>query len=510
MKALPLDLPSLRLHALNFLKGLLLPLLAAAYPVLYTYSSNADQLDFINLRLPLGSAMIAAGVAYLIFLAVQRRTLTASLSAALFVALFHGYGAIYGWLVEPDVVMVEHYWLLPLVLTVLMYAAMLIARLKPEPARALHMVLLVAAAALVAYNVVVSSRTEMASVSASGASAAHASALGASPEEGKTYPDIYYIVFDEYAGFDVLREYFHDNSVDTFEQYLDEKGFYLADRSRAATLSTIVEISSRLDLTRYNEDLQDKVMIAALRENEVMQVLKAYGYTTVAIDMAFQGIHADHTMFFDANQLGGMAVDEFQTKFVKETMLRPFERLFIDSFPSTEKQAQMIYDSLEMTASQDIEGPKFVFTHILLPHMPFIFDAQGNLLDPAYREDWNYYLGQYKYSTKVAMELLDKLLAQADPDNPPVIIFQSDHGARNISARTKDKDRLFLNRRLENYSLSKYAYTIVNALYLPGYDYSTLKRDMEPVQTFELVLNHYLDAGVQVKEPDADLPKKKK
>jgi hypothetical protein len=45
------------------------------------------------------------------------------------------------------------------------------------------------------------------------------------------------------------------------------------------------------------------------------------------------------------------------------------------------------------------------------------------------------YQGQYEYTPKLAEDLITKLLAQANPANPPVIILQSDEGARNIQRR---------------------------------------------------------------------------
>ena len=93
------------------------------------------------------------------------------------------------------------------------------------------------------------------------------------------------------------------------------------------------------------------------------------------------------------------------------------------------------------------------------------------------------------------MDLATKLLANADPDNPPVIILQSDHGARNLERKTADK--IVMNGYLENYPLM-YMYYILNAMYLPGYDISTLPDNLAPVDTFVVVLNHYLNAGVSV------------
>jgi hypothetical protein len=156
--------------------------------------------------------------------------------------------------------------------------------------------------------------------------------------------------------------------------------------------------------------------------------------------------------------------------------------------------------TLERTANlSDIPGPKFVYTHLLLPHQPFIFDENGDALDPTQHDNWNVYLGQHKYATKVMREMVVKILAQYGEDNQPVIILQSDHGARNLKRRTKDSDRVVLNGYLEFYPIEN-AHHILNALYLPGFDTATLPRDLPPIETFPVVLNHYLNAGVKVVE----------
>ncbi len=39
---------------------------------------------------------------------------------------------------------------------------------------------------------------------------------------------------------------------------------------------------------------------------------------------------------------------------------------------------------------------------------------------------------------------------------------------------------------------------ILNALYLPGFDQSQLSQDMPPIETFAIVLNHYLGTDLKV------------
>jgi len=71
----------------------------------------------------------------------------------------------------------------------------------------------------------------------------------------------------------------------------------------------------------------------------------------------------------------------------------------------------------------------------------------------------------------------------------PIIILQSDHGARNRDAKTN------FSAVLSNYP-EEDAYDIMNALYLPGYDYSTLTQDIKPVNTFPIILNHYFGENI--------------
>lgn len=482
----------------NHVQTLLLPLLATAFPVVFLYGQNAGSLSPASLQMPLLTSLSAAAAAYLLCWLATRRPIAASLAAVIFVIFYQTYGYIYRWLTMLDFVTIEHYHLLPLLAVLVGYAAYFLTRLRPATAQAAQKILLIVSSALVAFNLVITVPVEAQKAAAAGQSLIP---VASAAVEGKTYPDIYYIVFDEYAGFSAIREYWKDNYVNAFEGYLIEKGFFIADQSRSATLSTVIELSSRLDLWPYPKDTPSEVSVEALRENRVMKILKSYGYSTVAIDMAFQSIQADVSVQYDVSQVGGLAVEAFQKRFVEDTMLLPLQRLFMDRDPSAEKQRDLIFDALDKTVNlQYVDSPKFVYTHILLPHKPFIFEEDGSLLDQDYRDDWSMYLGQHKYATVLARQLIDDILAQADPDNPPVIIFQSDHGARNINARTNDEEALVLGGYLEDYPLD-YAHVIINALYLPGFDHSRLNRNIDPIDTFIVVLNHYLDADIKIEDP---------
>lgn len=480
------------------LKSLALPLLVAAYPVLFLFGQNASALQPDSLNLPLGATLLATTAAYLIFLLIQRKPASASLSAVAFALAYYGYGYLYHYLIKLDWFPVYHFMLLPVVFVAVGYAGYGLFYLKPEVTRALQNILLVTAAVLVTYNVAVTVPVEVNAVKASPIEPKEAPTPAAAAVLGNStrHPDIYYIVFDEYAGFDAIRQYWHMTYVDDFQDFLENNHFFVANGSRSHTVSTINEVTSRLNLHAYPDGTSSDILVPALNDNLVMQVVKSYGYTTVAINMAFSGIQADVNIPFKTQSVSGMASSEFRQTFMDGTMLSALSSRLNNNNLTAIKQRDMIMYALKSTVDQqDTPSPKFVYTHILLPHMPFIFDKDGNLLPPQAGDDWHYYQGQHQYATQLAQQLITELLAQADPANPPVIILQSDHGARNLQRRTKDN--IIMNGYLEDYP-GKFNQYILNALYLPGYDYTLLSDSMDPLDTFVLVLNHYLNANVAI------------
>ena len=488
------------------LKSIALPLLAGAYPILFLFSRNALNLPLSSLVFPLGAALLVAAAAYGLFFAIQRKPATASLSATAFVVLFYAYGYIIQALLRADWFRVDHFMLLPLALVIAAYAGYGLAHLRPSAAAGIQKVLLLVSAGLVVVNLALAAPVEVRKAR----QAAQALVPGASTEveaasTAKTYPDIYYIIFDEYVGFDAMRDYWHDPLAEQFNTFLQQNHFYVARDSRSPTINTTTEMASRLNLENVPANADPATALAQLQNNKVMQVLKAHGYTTTVINMAYTGIKADSSVTFNPSQVGGMAADEFRQAFFDDSMFSAFRGLFQLDNQAALTQRAMINYSLSATVSQpDQPGPRFVYTHLLLPHPPFIFDENGNLLPPQAADDWHYYLGQYKYATKLAEQLIQQLLASADPDNPPIIILQSDEGARNLQRRSADN--VIMNGYLEDYP-GKYNQYILNALYLPGFDVSQLKQDMPPVQTFQLIFSHYLNINLPITDYNGPVQK---
>lgn len=483
----------------GFIKSILLPILCGIFPVLFLYSRNANLVQASSLVLPLSLMLALALLLFGLFFAFQRALVSAGLSAFFFLVLFHLYGTIYNRLADNSLVQIEHFTLIPTFLLIAFYGGFFISKLPRPAANQIQNLLLLVTGALVVYNIAAAVPSEIKKAQSRASSKVTVKAAQAAADNN---PDVYFLVFDEYAGFDAIRNYWHDNYIDGFQSFLEQKGFFVAEHSHSLTTDTIFEIASRLNLKEYqSKNKSGYDLFDTIKDNKVMQIFKSFGYTTVVFDGVLfhhktkPPITADYNMVFDASYVPGgkgFAVDEFSTLFLDQTMLRVFSNLYSARDLATDPNRKMIFYSLAKVVDLDeIPTPKFVYLHVMLPHEPMMFDENGEPLDFKHRVDWTYYLGQHKYATKRAEQLVDQLLKEADPKRPPIIILQSDHGARNRAYDHPD------SVVLQNYDES-YKTSILNAVYLPGYDYSQLADDLDPIEPFAIVLNHYFNAGVTI------------
>jgi hypothetical protein len=235
-----------------------------------------------------------------------------------------------------------------------------------------------------------------------------------------------------------------------------------------------------------------------------MSYLKSHGYATVVFDEtnlvypASVSIRADYLYEYGASSISAdgegfyeLYFDEFGELVIDNTMLYAFSAEYKKNNPTLSQHRDMIYFTIDHIVDTQITSPKFVYVHLLLPHPPFIFSRSGEIADYGRIANWNYYIDNYLFSIKVAETMIDNILSNTDSENPPVIILQSDHGARNRLANEAE------GITLPDYP-DEFKTLILNTIYLPGYDYSKLSQDMDPINTFPIVFNHLFDANISL------------
>ncbi len=312
-----------------------------------------------------------------------------------------------------------------------------------------------------------------------------------------TGPDIYYIVLDAYARADVLLDdYGYDNAL--FLAQLREKGFFVADQSVANYSQTCLSLGATLNM-RHHDDLvaqlgTDSVdlrpLTRRLHENKVMALLKQKGYAIHCFGTGYVPTEFRRADYFHAPLF---VLDDFQNEVFNSTPLPVLQKTF--NLPSGRKR-RILYTLNKLPALTKASGPKFVFAHILAPHEPFIFGPDGEARDPQGRDRHSEgfddkkryqqgYRGQLTFVNKRIIQVLNGILEHSS--RPPVIILQSDHGpASQLDWNNPTPDAM--RERM----------AILNALYLPGFDATCLRRDWTPINTFTRILNHYLNLNLDL------------
>ncbi len=488
----------------NYLKNLIWPILLAWYPAIYLYNSNAEIINLYSITIPLIVFGLVGVIIYTgAWFIAHKHPIKAVNAAYVMLVFFLTYGLLFDFSKRLDLIQIEHFWLLPPILVLCGYCVFFILKLKMKVARSLQQIVGIILIGLVVFNLFGIVMTEIRKNANRKIETVQAEPIPSSLSS-KNMPDVYYLMFDEFAGFNAMREYWGYQEVDEFVNYLQTKGFFVAQNSRANSIDTLHQMSQRLNYQQVAlEDTKATQMFAIIANNHVMQDFKALGYTTISFNEIVFGYPAMIPISADVVYEYGKVpssqtmtsrlnlIDEFGILVADNTMLRIFSNQYRNTLETIFVKH---YDMVQFTASQitrldEIPGPKFVYSHLLLPHYPFMFTENGKINRLADFYNWNSYLDQYKYTIKLSENMIDGILANSDPDNPPIIILQSDHGARNIVVT--GRNGVGMNDYPEEYKTD-----IMNAMYLPGYDYSQLPDDINPVNTFPIILNHYFKMDI--------------
>jgi len=127
----------------------------------------------------------------------------------------------------------------------------------------------------------------------------------------------------------------------------------------------------------------------------------------------------------------------------------------------------------------EIAGPKFVFTHLIIPHHPFVFKADGSEVNAFISEVSSVpefdvykvgYIDQVEF-INAQIEIVVQHILETSP-KPPIILIQGDHGPAPFDV---------VERRMKNLS----------AYYFPDGVYENLYLSITPVNSFRVIFNQY-------------------
>lgn len=335
------------------------------------------------------------------------------------------------------------------------------------------------------------------------------SSVNPSPNPELGLPDVYYIFLDAYGREDILEEFYqYDNSY--FLDELEEKGFHVAEKSRSNYSNTITSLASSLNMNYLDEiaeipsdDVLCRMMLArSIDTNEVMRLFKELGYKFIAFSTGFPTTEITQAdLYLQSPEIG---LNPFESLLVKNSILLPVFSISAEiglpieypGFSGHRQRISYIFETLPQFS--DDPEPTFVFAHVVAPHPPFVFTAEGEEAHQRYPyvvwdgdmfqgTDEEYiqgYSGQVTFLNNSLLAWLDGLL-ESSPDS--IVILQGDHGPRStVVWRSPSQDGM------------REGTSILNAYHLPGIGSDALYDEITPVNTFRLILNEYFDAGLEL------------
>jgi len=482
------------------------PFLLAIFPILFLYSHNINQLSMIRFyevlipaAIMLGFTAIAIIVLWLIF---KKNSNKAGIVVSIFLVLFFSYGRIYELIVGFSIggfIIGGHRYLLALWLIIFIIGTFFTLRTKIN-LHNLISILNVIAVILILFPLINIGiyKFRARDIQQDIVTAAQEEETSTITDPDKL-PDIYYIILDGYAGASSLEE-FYDYDNHEFIDFLTGKGFFFSFQSRCNYPWTYLSLASSLSLDYIGfmsedpgRDSDDRTLpYDMITNNEVWKFLDSIGYQFVHFDSSSWGPT-------DKNRNADVSIrvnrfNEFYISLIQTTMLKPLEKYII-----TDTGIQkVLYSFSNLGRVNQIDGPKYIFAHIMTPHPPFFFDADGGLVPEAEYKlsaywDREKYLDQLIFVNSKLEILIEEILSGSKI--PPVIIIQGDHGGRSTLGEPHGG-----GWRYPSASVLRESTFILNAYYLPDGGDSLLYDSISPVNTFRVVFNAYFNQDYELLE----------
>ncbi len=337
-------------------------------------------------------------------------------------------------------------------------------------------------------------------------------------------PDIYYIIPDGYpSDMWLARAMNYDNSA--FTAALKDRGFTVADHAQANYGKTLLSLASTLNMRYYDSNQSPFSDLDFLRleiaNSAVARQLVEQGYTFIQfmsgylVPSPLAAINRDFTprgsvdVIVSESDLTGAVylgnsnedvhrtqIDLFYKKpfiplYIDTTILRlarsQLEKLFhrVDGRSLHNKDPERFLATAEaVTPITSLPEATFTIVHLIKPHGPTVFDEHGAILESNYSPNPEEFFAEFKFINSRFLWMIDKILEASQ--NPPIIIFQADHGSTYGDGSTMDGR----STHFDTYA----------AYYLPASFSIDLPEPYTLINTFPLILNEVFGTEYELQE----------
>ena len=182
------------------------------------------------------------------------------------------------------------------------------------------------------------------------------------------------------------------------------------------------------------------------------------------------------------------------SEFLDQILNKSIIRYFLEKHQENTRRdtVRCTFDVL-MEIPSTTNKPTYVFSHLYVPHPPFLFDKNGENISPNHREisglqSWENedgYVNQLIYATDQTTMVIDNIL-QKDPS--AIIVVQGDTGTLTGTNQKSEK----------TFDDVYQSHSILYAIRIPG---EMNLENTYPINTYRIIFNNIFDMNYQYLEP---------
>ncbi len=303
---------------------------------------------------------------------------------------------------------------------------------------------------------------------------------------GTAKPDIYLIVADGYPGKEAFQSYFRFNN-ERFNDSLRRIGFYVNESATSNYNHTTHSMASMLNLS-YLRNTGTNVVdrkevnrcLDLINKNRFTSYLEQNGYQIINLSIfPLNGTSAAVSPGFLPTSTTIITKQTFTGRFFQDLVFQlahiyHFKKLIRYFHSSVIDGNQELPVKTITLATDQNHRPRFVYTHLIMPHYPYLRDSTGHETNE-FRwkdvRDTSMFISYLKYTNQQLLSLVNNIRQQSS--KPPVILLISDHGYREYNKPV----------------FKPLQFSCLQAVYYPDGNYHSLYNGMSNVNLIRVLLN---------------------
>lgn len=315
--------------------------------------------------------------------------------------------------------------------------------------------------------------------------------------------DIYLLVLDGYASGAVLEKSYHFSNR-AFEDSLRALGFTIPRSVQSNYVQTQLSLTSLLNFDHVRpltvglgrEKRAATVLRRLIESNRLVEFLKREEYTFVFVPSSWYGTQGNHNANVTLRPWRGFSLGRelSRTPLRRALQQSSLLNLLVHNMASQAEADYLLRSFRAISSVPRMTKPTFLFAHVLMPHPPYVLDAECHPVDSGTKltqdeDQWanrKGYLGQIQCVNRLVLELVREIIRHSPVS--PIVVLQGDHGpAIRDQVGRPTAWAVSASEAAERFGT-------FGAYYVPGGADTAFAGRVTPVNVFRRILRYYFGA----------------